>query len=225
MPRLSAEYRKSLEAMTASYQSALAAPGYHSGRARDYLASRGIDSEVIERYRLGLVDDSHPEHEDYQGRIAIPYLTPLSGPVSFKFRVAHTCSDACQHQKYLGPYESRLFNTIAMAEADKRGYIAAVEGEVNALTLTHLCDIPAVGIPGAKMWKAHPEWRELFRGYGLVLLFPDVDHNPEEAGKKLAELMRSELDTARIIRLPDEMDPNEAYVQLGRDKIRELAGV
>lgn len=224
--RLSAEYLTSLEAMTASYQAALAAggPGSPSGLARDYLASRGIGPEMAASYRIGLVDGSHDEHQDYAGMIAIPYLTRLAGPVSFKFRRPHDCTENCQHAKYLGPYESRLYNTTAMDEADRRGYIAAVEGEINAMTLTYLCDIPAVGIPGAKMWQAHAEWRELFRGYGQVLLFPDVDKK-DQAGEKLAHLMRRDIDTAKVIRLPSEFDANEAYLHIGADEIRRIAGI
>lgn len=209
--------------MTASYEKALWSPeaGSPSGLALDYLDSRGISPALLAYFRLGVVDGSHDEHKDYAGMIAIPYLTPLAGPVSFKFRRPHACTETCQHAKYLGPYESRLYNTKAMDRADKLGYIAAVEGEFNAMILDAQCKIPAVGIPGVEMWKAHPEWRELFRGYGQVLLFPDAD----EAGEKLAGLMRRDIDTAKIVRLPQEADANQAYLAVGARHIRELAGL
>jgi hypothetical protein len=180
-----------------------------------------IGLESVVAYRLGLVDGSHDEHANYTGMISIPYLTRLAGPVSFKFRRAHDCTEACEHAKYLGPYESRLYNTLAMDKADRGGFIAAVEGEFNALILDAFCGIPAVGIPGAEMWKAHPEWRELFKGYSRVLLFPDAD----EAGEKLTHSITRDLDTAKVVRLPDGADANKAYLQVGADEIRRLAGI
>lgn len=221
MPRLSSEYLESLEKMCASYQSALLAPGSLSGLARGYLSGRGIDLEEVGSYRLGLVDDSHAEHANYQGMLAIPYLTKLGGVVSFKFRQAHDCTEACEHAKYYGPYESRLYNTIAMDKADRLGWIAVTEGELNALTLDALCGMPAVGIPGAEMWKAHPEWRELFKGYQRVLFFPDAD----EAGERLAGMIGRDIDTLKIVRLPYGADANKAYLEIGADEIRRISGV
>jgi DNA primase len=213
--------------MTASYQKALIAGGQGSpsGHAREYLAGRGIDQGVIDSYRIGMVDETHDLHAKYAGMICIPYLTKLAGVVSLKFRKAYEPSEGA---KYISEYESRLYNTLAMDKADRRGFIAAVEGEINALTLDALCDIPAVGIPGAKTWKAHPEWRELFRGYGTVLLFPDEDKedkNGEKAGDVLADMMRRDLDTAKIIRLPDGADANRAFLDIGAAEIRRLAGI
>jgi DNA primase len=221
LPRLSGEYLGSLEKMCASYQAALLAPGSLSGLARSYLSSRGIDLEEIESYRLGLVDDSHDEHARYEGMICIPYITGLAGVVSLKFRQAHDCTQSCGHAKYISPYETRLYNTIAMDKADQLGWIAATEGELNALTLDGLCGIPAVGIPGAEMWKAHPEWRELFRGYSRVLFFPDDD----EAGERLAGMIGRDIDTLKIVRLPDGADANRAHMEIGPAEIRRIAGV
>jgi DNA primase len=168
-----------------------------------------------------MVDESHDEHSKYAGMICIPYVTKLAGVVSLKFRQPHACIEACGHAKYIGPYETRLYNTLAMDQADRLGYIAACEGEVNALTLDYLCGIPAVGIPGAEMWKAHPEWRELFKGYGRVLFFPDND----EAGERLAGCIGRDIDTLKIVKLPDGADANKAFMEIGADEIRRIAGV
>src|SRR6266704_1281144 len=201
--RVSQEFRDSVEAMAASYQAAIT----FDKPAFAYLASRGIDRGAIDRYRLGVVTAEHDEHSKYAGMVSIPYLTKLAGVLSLKFRVAHSCTETCGHAKYISPYETRLYNTLAMDEADRLGYIAVCEGELNALTLDHLCGIPAVGVPGAEMWKAHPEWRELFRGYGRVLFFPDSD----EAGERLAGGIARDIDTLQIVRLPGGADANQAY--------------
>lgn len=222
MPRLSREYRESLEKMAFSYEEALLhVQDSRSGLARGYLASRGITEEASASYRLGMVDSSFDEHAKYAGMICIPYVTKLAGVVSLKFRQPHDCTEACGHAKYISPYETRLYNTIAMDKADQLGWIAATEGELNALTLDGLCGIPAVGIPGAEMWKAHPEWRELFRGYSRVLFFPDDD----EAGERLAGMIGRDIDTLKIVRLPNGADANRAYMETGPDEIRRIAGV
>ena len=215
--RYSPEFLASVEAMAASYHAALTP----DTQAFGYLADRGIDQGAIDRYRLGVVTAEHDEHSKFEGMISIPYITKLAGPVSLKFRVAHACTEFCGHSKYIGPYETRLYNTIAMEDADRLGYVGLLEGEVNALTLDHLCGIPAVGIPGAEAWKAHPEWKELFKGYGKVLCFPDND----EAGERLAAGIGRDIDTLKIVRFPQGSDANKAFTEIGASEIRRIAGV
>ncbi len=219
--RLSDEFRNSLESMTASYQAALQAP------VRGYLSGRGIGPDAVAYYRLGQVDASHGEHEQYAGMLCIPYLTKLGGVVSLKFRRPHECSEACEHAKYISPYDTRLYNPLAMDDADVRGILAIAEGEFDAMILDFYCGIPAVGIPGVETYKKHPEWRELFRGYSRVLIFPDDDEpNPkgERPGEELAKAISRDVDTAQVIKLPGQ-DVNKTFLEYGADEIRRIAGV
>jgi DNA primase len=207
--RLSSEFRASLEAMATSYQSALSEAG------RDYLSARGLGPEAVDFYRLGQVDSSHAEHARYNGWLCIPYLT-RAGVVSLKFR--QTVPEATP--KYLTPYPTRLYNTLAMDEADRLGYIGITEGEFDAEINSFYCGIPSVGIPGVETYKKHPEWRELLRGYSKVLIFPD----PDEPGRELASQLIRDIDTATIVRLPGH-DVNKTYQLHGADAIREMAGL
>lgn len=220
--RLSAEYLTSLESMASSYQQAM------NQEVADYLYSRGIGSSVIANYRLGVVDESHPEHARYAGMICIPYITSLAGVVSLKFRQPHECGDDCTHAKYISPYETRIYNPLALDGADLLGYVAITEGEIDAMTLDYFCGIPAIGIPGVETWKHHPEWRELFRGFRRVLVFPDNDEiNPvtgERPGAELAARIAHDIDTAKVLRLP-AADVNKTYLEYGPDEIRRIASV
>lgn len=215
--RLSGEFRRSLEKMAAAYQLALADQG------RSYLSGRGLSQEAVDFYRLGEVTAEFPEHASYAGWICIPYIT-RAGVVSLKFRNPHPDANT----KYITPYPTRLYNTLAMDKADKTGVLAIAEGEFDAMILHFECMIPAVGIPGVDTYKAHPEWRELFRAYDEVLVFPDRDEPNAVTGKRpgdeLALAIRRDVDRARVIALPGQ-DVNKVYLEYGVAEIRRIAGV
>lgn len=214
---LSKESRTSLETAAQRYEMLLANDTLGDSVVA-YLLSRGINLHVAQGYRLGVVDAESPDHAEYAGWLSIPYLT-RSGVVGFKFR---KMNENDPRNKYMIPHgqPQRLYNTPAMDEADKTGVLAICEGEIDAITLHGLCGIPAVAIPGADTYKNRPEWRELFRGYQEVLIFPDDD----EPGMKLAHQIRADVDTARIVRLSGK-DVNETYQAFGADGIRKAAGL
>lgn len=164
--------------------------------------------------RLGVVDGTIPEHASYRGWLSIPYLTKLGGVVSLKFGRRDG-----GEPKYIGPYPTRIYNTLAFERAEELGYIGICEGEFDTAVADLLCGIPAVGIPGIETWKAHPEWKEIFKGFTRVLMFAD----PDEAGGRLATQILRDLDTAHTVALPG--DVNETYLSHGRDFIRKAAGV
>jgi DNA primase len=223
---LSQEWLRSLETAASRYQREL--QGESGQAARDYLSARGLPPNVVSDYRLGLVDADSPDHPDYAGWISIPYRT-RAGVVSFKFR-----SLSPTGPKYIGPYETRLFNTLAMDQADRDGTLGIVEGEFDAIVNTALVGIPTVGIPGVDSYKKHPEWRELFRGYQQVLIFEDQDEpktkvvNGEEVewrpGRELSKKLKADIDTSRIVRLPSK-DVNDCYLEHGADAVLKAAGL
>lgn len=215
LTRQSDELRKSLDSAAKAYQAALTLG------ARGYLHGRGIGNEAIARYRLGIVDGSVTDHADYAGMISIPYLTRLGGVNGLKFRQAHECTETCEHQKYLTPYPTRLYNPIALDQADRLGYVAITEGEFDAVVLDLYCEIPAVGIPGVETWKKHPEWKELFRGYDRVFMFNDND----EPGRDLAKAVTRDLDNAHMVTLSAGKDVSAAFMASGAEQIRKEANV
>jgi DNA primase len=211
LPRLSDSFRSGLDMLAREYQAAL------SPAARSYLAGRGLDEGAIERYRIGEVTRDS-EHWQYAGMICVPYLTKRGGVVSLKFRHAHECSQACSHPKYISPYPTRLYNTLAMDRADELGYIATTEGEFNAEILDYRCGVPAVGIPGGDTWQKHPEWIALFSGYRRVTHFTDND----DAGRKLASRISHDIRDAHTVTLESGKDVNEAYVSDPKAAVAEI---
>jgi DNA primase len=197
--------------MTASYETSLHEAGFD---AVAYLKQRGIERETAASYRLGIVNDKWPEHEPYQGMLAIPYRTKLGGVVSLKFRRAHDCTEGCQHAKYISPYPTRLYNTIALDEADREGFICVTEGEIDAIILDS-CGFPAIGIPGVESWKAHPEWGAVLAGYPRVHTFVDPDEPGDRLGKSIAQCLGPGVRTVRLPR-----DVNDYYREHGRDEFK-----
>jgi hypothetical protein len=225
MTRLSDEFRRSLAKMAASYQASLQADSSAAQAARNYLLGRGIDASVSSHYQLGLVNTEFDEHASYAGWLCFPYSTKQGGVVSLKFR---DLSPAGGEKKYISPYPTRLYNTLALDAADRCGYVCICEGEFDTITLDALVGLPgespAVGIPGAETWTAHPEWAELFRGYKRVYVFEHDDPPNKVTGKipgrELSKSILKAVDTATIIRLPAK-DVNETYMKHGANVIRE----
>jgi DNA primase len=220
--RLSDEFRASLAIAADRYEMALDG----GSQALSYLLGRGIEPRAISAYRLGLVDGTIPEHAPYTGWVSIPYITKLGGVVSLKFR--RLSGDGA---KYITPYPTRIYNPMALDLGEQLGYVAICEGEFDAIILDAYCAIPAVAIPGVDTWKKHPEWREMFSGFSRVLLFMDQDEDRQmpdgkirNPGRDLGDQLLKDLDTAHLVQLPAK-DVNEAYLQFGADKIREVAGV
>ena len=101
--RLSNTQRQFLLRATQQYASTL-------DQAAEYLAGRALSVEEAQQFHLGLVVEPLPGHEQYQGRIAIPYITP-SGVVDIRFRKI-TEDD---RPKYMGMpgATTTMFNTQA----------------------------------------------------------------------------------------------------------------
>jgi hypothetical protein len=205
-----------LEQATARYQSQV-------NEAGPYLVRRGIDREVAEAARLGVVVEPEPGHEDYQGRLCIPYLT-RAGVVTLKFRCIDPHDGTCKdngHVKYLCPSgmgKPRLYNVDSFFSRSR--VIAIAEGELDALILTHKAGIPAVGCPGVSTWQPH--FPRCFNGFQQVLIFADGD----QPGRDMARMITKELPMfTRTIQMPDGMDVNDVYLAEGREGLRQRAGL
>ena len=206
-PRLSTEQRNSLEKTTSKYHTAL-----DGSPAISYLEKRGIPIDVANGFRLGYVSEPEVGHEQVEGRLAIPYLTP-TGVVDIRFRAIGK-----DEPKYLGLGGTRvhLFNARALHEPEP--YVAICEGALDAVVLSGLCGVPAVAIAGVSNWKSH--FRYCFVDYEIVFVLMD----PDEPGREAARKVRSELSGGTIISL-NGGDVNETYLKHGRDYIRKALGL
>lgn len=208
MSKLSVSQKKYLEK---------AADAYHAQidpRAATYMVGRGITKEIADMYHLGNVVEPLVGDDEYIGRLSIPYLTP-SGVVDIRYRA--TGPD--QSPKYLSRVGShaRLYNVQALLR--KSDTVCICEGEIDAITMDGMVEIPAVGVPGANNWRDH--FRLLFEDYSHVFILCDGDQAGKEFGKKVA----GEIDGATVIHLPDGTDVNDIYMQEGSDGIRKRLGV
>ena len=174
-------------------------------QAGAYLASRGITEEVARQALLGVVTEPEPGHEQYVGRLAIPYITK-TGTVDIRFRSLNPAVEP----KYMGltGAETKMYNVLDVEKAGD--YIAVCEGELDALTLSKCVGIASVGLPGANGWKRH--YTRLLADFERVFIFADGD----QAGREFANSLARELPVTTIT-LPDGEDVNSIYVSEGKE--------
>jgi DNA primase len=196
--RLTHSQRELLEKATTHYQRAIQG-------AETYLATRGLSLADAATVRLGYVEEPLTGHEQFIGRLAIPYITP-SGVVDIRFRAVGP-----QEPKYMGMAgtQTHLYNVAAIATADN--YISVTEGEIDAITLNYKCGIPAIGVPGANSWKRH--YSRLLQDFEKVYVFADGDQSGSDFAKRIAQ----EVQGVTIINMPEGHDVNSMYLAQGAE--------
>jgi DNA primase len=209
----SSEQMKSLLEAAQRYAQSL------SEEAVAYLEGRGISEDVARQFMLGSITEPANGHEMHQGWLSIPYITVLGHCVGFKFR---RLDDG--KPKYGSPLgqKSHLYN-VADVTLDVPS-IVVCEGELDAVVLSGMCNIPAVGVPGVTAWKPH--FARLFTGFDTVFIVGDNDvkEDGSNPGAEFSRRVSSELTNGQIVQLPPGMDINEYYLQEGPDELGKLLG-
>ena len=138
--------------------------------------------------------------------------------LNFRCIEQHDCKEA-RCKKYLKPTgaKDRLYNVMDFFKT--LPYIAIAEGELDALTLSSLCGIPAVAAPGATGWKKH--WSRCFEDYPKVWLFSDGD----KAGRDMATDLAKEMNHLIVIEQAEGEDVNSTYLRHGALSIRKMVGL
>lgn len=191
--------------------------------AADFLSGRGIGEHTAQAFRLGVVSEpAVPEHERFRGMLSIPYLTP-GGVVAIKFRQL----DPTRSPKYDSPagQTARLYNVAALHTTGDT--VAVCEGEMDALVMTEVVGIPAVGIPGASHWQ--PWWARAFADYARVIVVADhdltKDSGKEPPGQRHANRVVKELGScARLVMPPAGLDLNDWVLEHGARAVKEACG-
>lgn len=182
---------------------------------------RGLPPERLVRYGLGVVFGPEAEHEQYEGRLSIPYVTP-TGVVDLRFRCLepHDCKEH-NHGKYLSMQNAKphLYNVRAFS-ADLP-FIVITEGELDAIAVECHTGIPAVAVPGATVWGKHRFWRRCFDGYQDVVVVADGD----AAGRECAGAISKDIPVSRMVRLPDGEDSNSFIQRHGPDEFMRKIGL
>jgi DNA primase len=184
-----------------------------------YLEGRGISKQVADQFMLGTVVDPAPGHEQFEGWLSIPYITALGMAVSVKFR---RLDDG--KPKYGQPTGQKLhlYNVTDVAVDSSR--IVVTEGELDAVIISGILGIPAVGVPGVAAWK--PYYAKLMTGFDTVYVVGDNDLKEDgtNPGAEFSKRVASEIINSHIVQLPLGMDINEFYLQHGPTELSTLLG-
>ena len=169
--------------------------------------------EAARLARLGVVAEPEVGHEQFRGRLAIPYITK-TGIVDLRFRSLNPAVEP----KYMGMVgsDTKLYNVLDIERAGD--WIGVCEGELDTLTLSSLVGVPCVGVPGANSWKKH--YTRLLADFERVFVFADGD----APGREFAASLARELPVTTV-HLGDGEDVNSTYTKHGADYIKEKMGL
>lgn len=184
-----------------------------------YLEGRGISKQVADQFMLGTVVDPAPGHEQFEGWLSIPYITALGIAVSVKFR---RLDDG--KPKYGQPTGQKLHLYNVVDVAVDSSHIVVTEGELDAVIISGILGIPAVGVPGVAAWK--PYYAKLMTGFDTVYVVGDNDLKEDgtNPGAEFSKRVASEVINSQIVNLPLGMDINEFYLQHGPTELSTLLG-
>jgi DNA primase len=190
-----------------------------SEEALAYLDGRGISKEVAQQFSLGTIVEPINGHEQFEGWLCIPYFTALGDVSIVKFR---RLDDG--KPKYGQPtgQKTHLFNVSdTLADLPR---IVICEGELDAIVLSGVIGIPAVGVPGVASWK--PYYAKLFNGFDTVYIAGDNDikEDGSNPGAEFSRRVAGDLVNGQIVQLPAGMDINEYYLQHGAEQLNNLLG-
>jgi DNA primase len=184
-----------------------------------YLEGRGISKQVADQFMLGTVVDPASGHEQFEGWLSIPYITALGMAVSVKFR---RLDDG--KPKYGQPTGQKLHLYNVADVALDSSHIVVTEGELDAVIISGILGIPAVGVPGVAAWK--PYYAKLMTGFDTVYVVGDNDLKEDgtNPGAEFSKRVASEIINSHIVQLPLGMDINEFYLQHGLTELSTLLG-
>lgn len=207
------EQKKSLLEAVTHYSNHL------SEEALSYLDGRGISSDIAKQFSLGTIVDPINGHEQFEGWLCIPYFTALGEVTIVKFR---RLDDG--KPKYGQPtgQKTHLFNVTDTLTDSPR--IVICEGELDAIVLSGMVGIPAVGVPGVAAWK--PFYAKLFNGFDTVYIAGDNDikEDGSNPGAEFSRRVAGDLTNGQIVQLPAGMDINEYYLNNGSEQLSNLLG-
>ena len=190
-----------------------------SEQAESYLAGRGISRQVAEQFSLGTIVEPLNGHEQFEGWLCIPYFNASAQVTIVKFR---RLDDG--KPKYGQPVgqKTHLFNVIyTLADAPS---IVICEGELDAIIISGVLGIPAVGVPGVASWKEY--YSKLFNGFDTVYIAGDNDikEDGSNPGAEFARRVAGDLVNGQIVQLPAGMDINDYYLTNGPEQLSNLLG-
>lgn len=184
-----------------------------------YLEGRGIPRRVANQFSIGTVTEPINGHEQFLGWLSIPYFSANGTCVCVKFR--RLDEGKPKYGQPLGQ-KTHIYN-VADVVVDS-GRIVICEGELDAVIVSGVCGIPAVGIPGVAAWK--PFYTKLFNGFDTIYVVGDNDLKEDgtNPGAEFSRRVAGEVLNSQIVQLPPGMDVTDFYLANGKEELTKLLG-
>ncbi len=169
--------------------------------------AKRVDAEKLTAWHVRELPD---------GGIEILYLTREGELHAVRYRLALEGENRFKWRRGDTPILYGLWRLPEWGDADT---IYLCEGESDTWTLWH-ADLPALGIPGASMWK--PEWWRNLWAFRRIVIIPDADQAGGQLVEKLALSCPDHLrERVQVLQLPDGIkDANELWQREGANAER-----
>lgn len=216
--------------------------------AKKYLLNRKIDEDVIKNFNIGLslsdselcnalkakgfkdddivssgvaVQNGNNIYDIYKNRIMFPLYDLEGNVVGFSGRIYNQKSES----KYINTKETEIFKKgellynyhIAKKEARKEKNIIIVEGFMDVIRLSTIGIVNVVATMGTAVTKYQLNLIQKLAP-SITLMF-DGDKAGEKATNAFIELANGNDSNIKVVRLEDNLDPDEYILTKGKDKM------
>lgn len=216
--------------------------------AKKYLLNRKIDEDVIKNFNIGLslsdselcnalkakgfkdddivssgvaVQNGNNIYDIYKNRIMFPLYDLEGNVVGFSGRIYNQKSES----KYINTKETEIFKKgellynyhIAKKEARKEKNIIVVEGFMDVIRLSTIGIVNVVASMGTAVTKYQLNLIQKLAP-NITLMF-DGDKAGEKATNAFIELANGNDSNIKVVRLEDNLDPDEYILTKGKDKM------
>lgn len=216
--------------------------------AKKYLLNRKIDEDVIKNFNIGLslsdselcnalkakgfkdddivssgvaVQNGNNIYDIYKNRIMFPLYDLEGNVVGFSGRIYNQKSES----KYINTKETEIFKKgellynyhIAKKEARKEKNIIVVEGFMDVIRLNTIGIVNVVATMGTAVTKYQLNLIQKLAP-NITLMF-DGDKAGEKATNAFIELANGNDSNIKVVRLEDNLDPDEYILTKGKDKM------
>lgn len=180
----------------------------------EYLLSRGLSMESIDRFHLGYGKPT--DHWFKYPRYTIPIFDKDDALITIRYRVDGVLEDKPKYMTHPGT-ESFLFN-VGAARNNKN--VVLTGSQIDAILLEQY-GIPAVGSAGEGVFKVG--WEKYFDGVNLYVLF-DNDSAGVRGTKHVCSMVETAIPVYWPSSFPEKYDINDALLdpEVGINGIRGI---
>ena len=214
--------------------------------AIEYLEKRSIDKETIKKFRIGLslnkstltdflinkkydlnrlIDvgiTNENNNDKFLNRIMFPLFDLKGNPVAFSGRIYNTKDNS----KYINTMETDIFKKGNILynyhnvkdNLKKSDYVIVMEGFMDVIRASTIGINNCVATMGTAFTKEHINI--LHKMTDNIILCFDGDKAGEEATISSLKMLEDANITPRIIRLPENLDPDEYILKYGKESFK-----